>query len=205
MFWIFNNSENNLLTKFWVLSLFSQDSATASAVYRARAASTQSPPKSCKIWTVKALLSIEKHLIVILNFLHFIVLQQSGRVWGTLSMSWGLTWFSCTTVSKVLANSLWISHFMLTAPWSLSWLRLSLSAGPVSLVPQQRSTHVENDPQAMLMYLFYCLGPLLWGSTAPPVGKGEFSVVSFFPFIQWLIGRGCLVLWRAAQYRPLME
>lgn len=97
------HSENNLLTKFWVLSLLQPSSATASAVYRARAASTQSPPKSCKIWTVKALLSIEKHLIVILNFLHFIV-QQSGRGREPFHVLRAHR-FSCTTVSKVLANS----------------------------------------------------------------------------------------------------
>lgn len=46
-------------------------------------------------------------------------------------MSWGLTWFSYTTVSKALANCLQISHLMLTAPCILSCLRLSLSAAPV--------------------------------------------------------------------------
>ena len=47
-------------------------------------------------------------------------------------MSWGLTWFSYATVSEALASSLQTSHSMLTAPWILSWLRLSLSAGPES-------------------------------------------------------------------------
>lgn len=117
---------------FWVLSLFSQNSAMAftSTEQKQQPHRVLQTPARSELW--KHSQALEKNLIVIPNFLHFIVLQQSSSVWGNLSMSWGLTWFSYTTVSKVLADSLQTSHFMLTAPWILSWLRLSLSAGPVS-------------------------------------------------------------------------